>query len=67
MDLGYCNLGSHVLNIKTKPHMFCKTCESSILADFEHIKLGDVDDPARDILAINLGLILMLKIPCLLS
>jgi len=47
--------------------MFCKTCESSILADFEHIKLGDADDPARDILAINLGLILMLKIPCLLS
>jgi hypothetical protein len=46
--------------------MFCKTFES-ILADSEHIKLGETDDPARDILAVNVALILMLKVPCLFS
>ncbi|KAE9381601.1 hypothetical protein N431DRAFT_458175 [Stipitochalara longipes BDJ] len=50
---GYDNLGSHVFNTKTKPHKFCKTCGSSILADFERIKQGETDDPAGDILAVN--------------
>jgi len=50
---GYDNLGSHVFNTKTKPHKFCKTCGSSILADFERIKQGETTDPARDILAVN--------------
>jgi hypothetical protein len=41
--LGYENLDSHVFNIKTKPHKFCKTCGSSILADFKRIKLRETD------------------------
>jgi hypothetical protein len=41
--LGYESLGSHVFNIKTKPHKFCKTYGSSILAEFKRIKLGETD------------------------
>jgi hypothetical protein len=67
MDLGYKNLGSHVFNTKTKPHKFCKSCGSSILVDFERIKLGETDDPARDVLTVNVGLIPMLQFPCLFS
>jgi len=54
-SLGYDNLSSHVFNTKTKPHKFCKTCGSSILADFQRIKRGETDDPARDILAVNVS------------
>lgn len=54
-------------NTKTKPHKFCKTCGSNILADFERIKLGETDDPARDILAFNVGLSPRLKARCLFS
>jgi hypothetical protein len=50
---GYDNLGSHFFNTKTKAHKFCKTCGSSILADFDRINQGQTDDPARDILAVN--------------
>jgi hypothetical protein len=65
--LGYENPGSYVFNTKTKPHKFCKTCGSCIQADFERIKLGETDDPARDILAFNVGLGPRLKARCLFS
>lgn len=42
-------------NTKTKPHKFCKACGSSILADFERNKLGETDDLAGDILAVNVS------------
>ncbi|KAN0122377.1 centromere protein V [Hyaloscypha variabilis] len=50
---GYDNLSSYVFHTKTKSHKFCKTCGSSILADFEVFKQGQTVDPARDILAVN--------------
>lgn len=52
MDLGYESIGWIVFNTKTKPHKFCETCGSSILADFERIKLEATNDPARGILTV---------------
>jgi hypothetical protein len=49
---GYDNLGSYAFNTKTKSHMFCKTCGSSIGIDFQRPAQGETD-PAKDELAIN--------------
>lgn len=55
VSLGYDNLSSYVFHTKTKSHKFCKTCGSSILADFEVFKQGQTVEPARDILAVNVS------------
>jgi hypothetical protein len=58
VSTGYDNLGVHTFNTKKALHKFCKTCGSSILADFDRVNHGDTEDPARDILAVNVSLLL---------
>ena len=56
VSIGYDNLGSHSFNSMKTLHKFCKTCGGSLLADFDRISQGDTDDPARDMIAVNVSL-----------
>jgi len=52
ISLEYENLASYRFNTKEKPYKFCKTCGTSILADFDRANLGQTD-PEKDILAVS--------------
>jgi len=50
---GYDNLGSYKFNTKTKAHVFCKTCGTSVGIDFLRAEQGE-PDPAKDTFGINI-------------
>ncbi|KUJ22777.1 uncharacterized protein LY89DRAFT_714508 [Mollisia scopiformis] len=49
---GYENMASYKFNTKTKAHMFCKTCGTSIGIDFLRAEQGELD-PAKHTFGIN--------------